>query len=45
MSKELTEEQEDAKRFILDSIADGVGPLQILDELSSFYDGDIFDLF
>ena len=45
MSREFTEEEEDAQRFILVSVADGVGPLQILDELSSFYDGDIFDLF
>ena len=37
--------REDARRFILDSAIAGVPPVQILDELASFYDGDIMDLF
>ena len=37
--------REDARRFIFDSAVAGVPPLQILDELASFYDGDIMDLF
>lgn len=37
--------REDARRFILDSIDAGVPAIQILDELASFYDGDIIDLF
>ena len=36
--------REDARRFILDSAIAGVPPVQILDELASFYDGDIMDL-
>jgi hypothetical protein len=37
--------REDARRFILDSAVAGVPPMQILDELASFYDGDIIDPF
>ena len=42
---ELREEiREDARRFILDSAQAGVPAIEILDELASFYDGDIMDL-
>ena len=39
------EEREDARRFILDGIDAEVPPMQLLDELASFYDGDPCDLF
>ena len=45
-----TEEQrrqairDDARRFILEGAAAGVDPWQLLDELATFYDGDIIDL-
>ena len=39
------EEREDAMRFILDGIDAKVPPMQLLDELASFYDGDPCDLF
>lgn len=39
------EERKDARRFILDGIEAGVPPMQLLDELASFYDGDPCDLF
>lgn len=39
------EERDDARRFILDSIDSGSEPMSILDELGSFYDGDLCDLF
>ena len=37
--------REDARKFILDSLDAGAPALQILDDLASFYDGDIVDLF
>ena len=39
------EEREDARKFILNALADGLSPCEILDELSSFFDGDLCDLF
>ena len=36
---------EDARQFILDGIDSEVPPMQLLDELASFYDGDPCDLF
>lgn len=43
---ELEEEiREDARQFILDSIDAGVDVPTILNDLSSFYDGDLIDLF
>ena len=38
------EEREDARNFILDSVCAGVPAEQILDELTTFFDGDIVDL-
>lgn len=37
--------EEDARQFILDGIDANVPPMQLLDELASFYDGDLFELF
>jgi hypothetical protein len=37
--------QEDARQFILDGIDADVPAMQLLDELASFYDGDLFELF
>jgi hypothetical protein len=37
--------EEDARQFILDGIDAEVPPMQLLDELASFYDGDLFELF
>ena len=45
MTEEEMEAREDARRFILDSIDAGVDVVTILDDLSSFYDGDPIDLF
>lgn len=45
MTEEERESREDARRFILDGIDAGEDPVDILNELSSFYDGDIIDLF
>lgn len=42
--EQIEQEREDARRFILDSVYNGVDPVQILDELSTFYDGDPIDL-
>lgn len=39
------ETEEDARQFILDGIDAKVPPMQLLDELASFYDGDPCDLF
>lgn len=36
---------EDARQFILDGIDAEVPAMQLLDELASFYDGDLCDLF
>ena len=45
-ANQTTEEiKSDARQFILDGIDAGVDPVDILNELSSFYDGDIIDLF
>ena len=38
------EEREDARNFIWESVCAGVPAEQILDELTSFFDGDIVDL-
>lgn len=45
MTKQEIEEREDAKRYILENISAGTDPIDILNDLSSFYDGDIVDLF
>lgn len=45
MTKEEREAREDARQFILDSIDAGVDVATILNDLSSFYDGDPIDLF
>ena len=45
MAEEEMEAREDARRFILDSIDAGVDVATILNDLSSFYDGDPIDLF
>lgn len=45
MTKQEREEREDAKRYILENISAGTDPIDILNDLSSFYDGDIIDLF
>ena len=45
MTKQEIEEREDAKRYILENISAGTDPMDILNNLSSFYDGDIMDLF
>lgn len=45
MTEEERESREDARQFILDGIDSGADPVDILNELSSFYDGDIVDLF
>lgn len=37
--------KEGARQFILDGIDAEVPAMQLLDELASFYDGDLFDLF
>ena len=37
--------KEDARQFILDGIDADVPAMQLLDELASFYDGDLCDLF
>ena len=37
--------KDDARQFILDGIDANVPPMQLLDELASFYDGDPCDLF
>lgn len=37
--------EEDARQFILDGIEAQVPAMQLLDELASFYDGDLFELF
>ena len=48
-TKELLEKQEeeraDARHFIMENIEAGTSPMDILDDLASFYDGDITDLF
>ena len=45
MTKQEIEEREDVKRYILENIRAGTDPIDILNDLSSFYDGDIVDLF
>lgn len=45
MTEQEREEREDAKRYILENLDAGVDPIDILNDLSSFYDGDIVDLF
>ena len=45
MTEQEREEREDAKRFILEGIDAGEDPVDILNDLSSFFDGDIVDLF
>lgn len=37
--------REEARNFIMDGIYAGVDPLTLSDEIGSFYDGDILDLF
>ncbi len=36
--------RDDARRFLLEGAQAGVDPWTLLDELASFYDGDIIDL-
>lgn len=45
MTKQEREEREDTKRYILENISAGTDPIDILNDLSSFFDGDIIDLF
>lgn len=45
MAELQNEIEEDARKFILDSIDADVPIEQMLDELASFYDGDPCDLF
>lgn len=45
MTKQEIEEREDAKHYILENLVAGTDPIDILNDLSSFYDGDIVDLF
>ena len=45
MTEQEREEREDVKRYILENIDAGTDPVDILNDLSSFYDGDIVDLF
>lgn len=45
MTKQEIEEREDAKRYILENLVAGTDPMDILNDLSSFFDGDIIDLF
>lgn len=45
MTEQEREEREDVKRYILENISAGTDPIDILNDLSSFYDGDIVDLF
>lgn len=37
--------REEARNFIMDGIDAGVDPFTLSDEVGSFYDGDILDLF
>lgn len=37
--------RDEARNFIMDGCDAGVDPITLLDEVGSFYDGDIVDLF
>ncbi len=43
--KSEAEARAQARRFILDAIDEGRSPIEILDELTTFYDSDPCDLF
>ena len=42
---ENAEARREAREYIMDGIANGDDPWEILDGLSSFWDGDLCDLF